>query len=50
MRRGTTQVYTGDGKDRCTAAFGLAIGTAGHGPKVMVVMFFRDRGAVESQA
>ncbi len=38
---GLIQVYTGDGKGKTTAAFGLAIRAAGRGLKVAIVQFLK---------
>lgn len=35
------QVYTGDGKGKTTAAFGLAMRAAGHGFKVRIIQFMK---------
>lgn len=50
-RRGTVQVYTGDGKGKTTAALGLAMRAAGHGLTVYMIQFMkgrRDNGEVAS--
>ena len=40
-RRGTVQVYTGDGKGKTTAALGLALRAAGHGLTIHVIQFMK---------
>ncbi|MDD3045523.1 MAG: cob(I)yrinic acid a,c-diamide adenosyltransferase, partial [Candidatus Delongbacteria bacterium] len=37
--KGYIQVYTGDGKGKTTAAFGLALRAAGAGKKVFIGQF-----------
>ncbi len=39
--RGMIHVYTGNGKGKTTAAFGLAIRAAGHGKKVLFAQFLK---------
>ncbi len=40
-RQGYTQVYTGNGKGKTTAAIGLAIRAAGAGLKVFIAQFIK---------
>lgn len=41
LDKGLTQVYTGNGKGKSTAAFGLAIRAAGHGLRVIIIQFMK---------
>ncbi|KPV65125.1 MAG: cob(I)alamin adenolsyltransferase/cobinamide ATP-dependent adenolsyltransferase [Candidatus Bathyarchaeota archaeon BA1] len=41
LRRGLVQVYTGDGKGKSSAAFGLALRAIGRGLKVYVIQFIK---------
>ncbi|RJQ50084.1 MAG: cob(I)yrinic acid a,c-diamide adenosyltransferase [Nitrospiraceae bacterium] len=43
MQKGLIHVYTGEGKGKTTAAFGLAKRAAGHGRKVLILQFLKSR-------
>ncbi len=47
MRKGYIQVYTGTGKGKTTAAFGLALRAAGAGLKVFIAQFIKKRKCSE---
>ena len=43
MSTGLTIVFTGNGKGKTTAALGLALRAAGHGKKVAIIQFIKER-------
>ncbi len=50
MKKGYVQVYTGNGKGKTTAAFGLAMRAAGAGLKVFIAQFIKKRKCSEHTA
>ncbi len=47
MKKGYTQVYTGNGKGKTTAALGLSLRAAGAGLKVFIAQFIKKRRCSE---
>jgi cob(I)alamin adenosyltransferase len=52
MPKGLIHIYTGEGKGKTTASFGLAKRAAGHGKKVLILQFLKsgikDSGEISS--
>jgi len=42
MMRGQIHIYTGNGKGKSTASFGLAVRAAGHGKRVAIIQFMKN--------
>ncbi|MEW6595366.1 MAG: cob(I)yrinic acid a,c-diamide adenosyltransferase [Thermodesulfobacteriota bacterium] len=43
MTTGLTILFTGNGKGKTTAALGLALRAAGHGKKIAIIQFIKER-------
>ena len=50
MGPGLLQVYTGNGKGKSTAAFGLAVRASGHGMRSFIAQFLKGRESGELRA
>jgi cob(I)alamin adenosyltransferase len=50
LKKGCIQVYTGNGKGKSTAAFGLAMRMAGNGGRVYIARFMKGRRSGEYAA
>ncbi|MBI4680079.1 MAG: cob(I)yrinic acid a,c-diamide adenosyltransferase [Nitrospirae bacterium] len=50
MSKGLIHVYTGEGKGKTTAAFGLAKRAAGHGRKALILQFLKSMAKDSGEA
>ena len=50
LKKGLVQIYTGNGKGKSTAAFGLAVRAAGAGLKVYMLQFIKGKDYSELKA
>lgn len=50
MEKGLIQIYTGDGKGKTTAAFGLVLRASGRNMKVCIIQFLKARKTGELMA
>lgn len=50
IMKGLVHVYTGDGKGKTTAAFGLALRRAGSGGRVFIIQFLKGKPSGEAAA
>jgi len=49
LKKGLVHIYTGDGKGKTTAAFGLALRAAGAGLRVCIYQFIKSPGINENK-
>lgn len=50
MKKGLVQIYTGNGKGKTTAAFGLALRAAGAGLTIYILQFIKMKGYSEEKS
>jgi cob(I)alamin adenosyltransferase len=43
-RKGLTVIFTGNGKGKTTAALGIALRACGHGMRILMIEFIKERG------